>query len=65
LSWSFEGQWKFQGGEGFHKPKLLIKETLKLKQNFLVVGEGDFKIKPPVGGAWIFSGTTHYIKVNS
>lgn len=40
-------------------------ESLKVKQNFLVVGEGGFKIKPSVGGAWIFSGRTHYIKVNS
>ena len=52
-----EGQWRFRGGGGSHKPKFL-KESMGLNWNFQR-GEGIQTKKSSVGGVWIFTGTTH------
>ena len=54
-----EGQWKFQGGRGSHKPEFL-KKGMWLNWNFQRVGLIQTK-KPSVGGVGIFSGATHFV----
>ena len=51
-----EGHWRFLGGGGVLKAKLLEK-SMKLYGNFWG-GEGVQNKKLSVGGTWIFSGTT-------
>ena len=53
-----EGQWKFLGGGGDLKAKLL-EGQYKAKLEF-PGGCGGAKQKRSMGGVWIFSGTTHY-----
>ena len=55
-----EGHWKFLGGGGVLKPKLL-EEIYENKLEF-PGGRGGCKTKKPsMGGVWIFSGTAHFI----
>ena len=56
-----KGYWKFQGGGGSQKPKVL-KESMKQNWNFQR-GGGLKPKKTSEGGVWIFSGTTHSIIV--
>ena len=51
-----DGHWKFRGGGGSQRPKLL-KESMKPNWNFPRVG-GVQSEKPSVGEVWIFSETT-------
>ena len=55
-----EGYWKFLGGGGVLKAKILgVKYEAKLE--FPGGGGGDGKQKPFRGGVWIFSGTAQCI----
>ena len=58
-----EGHWKFLGGGGSKKPNF-SKKSMKLNRNFLGGGGGrseGMQNKKPVGGVWIFSGTTQFL----
>ena len=53
-----EGHWKFLGGGGVIKVKILeAKYETKLE---FPVGRGVQNKKPSMGGVWIFSGTAQY-----
>ena len=53
-----EGHWKFLGGGGVLKAKILeVKYEAKLEFPGGGGGMGVQKQKPPVGGVWMFSGT--------
>ena len=53
-----EGHWKFLGGRGVLRAKIL-EAKYEAKLEFLG-GEGGAKQKPFMGRVWIFSGTTQY-----
>ena len=54
-TFSMDGHWKFWGGRGSQRPKL-VKESMKLNWNFRR-GRGVESEKRSMGEVWIFSGT--------